>query len=137
MRAFVLSAITIFSVALAACSASTQGPTCFEGCGGGSTTAAGPAGPSSGPGNPSGVGSGGSTGVFASSVGSGASDAGVSDVNLDDGACEAIAQEAKPELQPADIIWAIDTSGSMTEETNFVIQQMNNFSQQIVASGID
>jgi hypothetical protein len=137
MRASNWCAITIVGAALAACSASGQGSSSFENTGGATSTAAGP-GPGSGAGNPSGSGVGGSTGVFSGAgVGSGASDAGVSDVNLGDGACEAIGQQAQSELQPADIIFAIDTSGSMTEETNFVIQQMNNFSQQIIASGID
>lgn len=40
-------------------------------------------------------------------------------------------------IQPADIIFAIDSSGSMDEEIEFVKMQMNAFSQQIVASGID
>jgi hypothetical protein len=137
MRALFLFAIAIVGAGIAACSASGQGSSSFENTGGANTTAAGP-GSGSGAGNPNGAGVGGSTGVFAgSAVGSGASDAGVSDVNLGDGACEAIAQEAHPELQPADIIFAIDTSGSMIEEAGFVNQQMNAFSQQIIASGID
>jgi hypothetical protein len=52
-------------------------------------------------------------------------------------ACESLAVEAQPALQPADIIFAIDTSGSMGEESFYVRQHMNAFSQQIVASGID
>jgi hypothetical protein len=40
-------------------------------------------------------------------------------------------------VKPADIIIAIDSSGSMDEEIEFVQMQMNAFSQQIVASGID
>jgi hypothetical protein len=40
-------------------------------------------------------------------------------------------------IQPADIIFAIDSSGSMDEEIEFVQTYMNQFSQQIVASGID
>jgi hypothetical protein len=38
---------------------------------------------------------------------------------------------------PADIIFAIDSSGSMDEEIAFVQTHMNAFSQQIVAAGID
>jgi hypothetical protein len=132
MRTSILCAITAFGAVVAACSASGK-PTDFEQTGGASSTASG-----SGMGGANTTGTGPSSGVFSGSgVGSGASDAGVSDVNIGDGACEAIGQEAKSELQPADIIFAIDTSGSMTEETNFVIQEMNNFSQQIIASGID
>lgn len=40
-------------------------------------------------------------------------------------------------VRPADIIFAIDTSGSMTEEIGFVQTYMNQFSQQIIDSGID
>ncbi len=51
--------------------------------------------------------------------------------------CAAVSQTADNTLQPADIIWAIDTSGSMSEEIVFVQNYMNEFSQQIVDSGID
>jgi hypothetical protein len=40
-------------------------------------------------------------------------------------------------LQPADIIFAVDTSGSMGEESYYVRSELNGFSQQIIASGID
>ncbi|HYO96152.1 MAG TPA: VWA domain-containing protein [Polyangiaceae bacterium] len=40
-------------------------------------------------------------------------------------------------VRPADIIFAIDSSGSMDEEIEFVQTYMNGFSQQIVASGVD
>jgi hypothetical protein len=40
-------------------------------------------------------------------------------------------------VQPADIIIAVDTSGSMGEETEFVQSYLNQFSQQIIDSGID
>lgn len=52
-------------------------------------------------------------------------------------ACEAIAQEALPERRDADIIFAIDTSASMAEESWFVRQHMNAFSTQIINSGVD
>jgi hypothetical protein len=130
MKSLFLCGIAIVGAGIAACSASGQG-TGFEGTGGAST------GSGTTTGSP--TGSGGSTGAFTTGQGGFMfPDAGgQQDVNIGDGACEAIAQEAKSELQPADIIWAIDTSGSMGEETGFVIQQMNNFSQQIIASGID
>lgn len=51
--------------------------------------------------------------------------------------CAAISQQAANRLQPADVIWAIDNSQSMTEEILFVREQMNAFSQQIVGSGVD
>jgi hypothetical protein len=54
-----------------------------------------------------------------------------------DGACFAVGQEAKTQMQPADIIWAVDTSCSMFTEAAFVQDNINQFSQQIIASGID
>jgi hypothetical protein len=51
--------------------------------------------------------------------------------------CAAVSQEAQNRLQPADIIIGIDTSGSMDEEAAFVQENMNAFSQQIIASGVD
>src|SRR5688500_14736466 len=51
--------------------------------------------------------------------------------------CVGIDETAQPALQPADIVFAIDTSGSMGEESTFVKDKMNAFSQQIIASGID
>lgn len=43
----------------------------------------------------------------------------------------------KTVVRPADIIFAIDTSGSMTTEAAFVQDVMNDFSRQIADSGID
>lgn len=40
-------------------------------------------------------------------------------------------------VRPADIIFAIDSSTSMVQEIEFVQMYMNEFSEQIVASGID
>lgn len=51
--------------------------------------------------------------------------------------CAAISQTATNQLQPADVVWAIDNSGSMREEMEFVRTNMNSFSQQISQSGID
>jgi hypothetical protein len=51
--------------------------------------------------------------------------------------CPSVSQTADNKVQPVDIIVAIDTSGSMGEEIAFVQQEMNNFSQQIIDSGID
>lgn len=54
-----------------------------------------------------------------------------------DAKCQTFTQEAKELYEPADIIWAVDTSGSMVEEAAAVQTNINTFSQQIVASGID
>jgi hypothetical protein len=54
-----------------------------------------------------------------------------------DSACATASAEGKLERQPADIIFAVDNSGSMTLEASQVQQNMNVFSSQIVNSGID
>ncbi|MCC6213407.1 MAG: hypothetical protein IT376_00945 [Polyangiaceae bacterium] len=53
------------------------------------------------------------------------------------GECAGVEQTANSVYAPVDIIWAIDTSGSMTEETAAVQQNMNNFSWIIENAGID
>lgn len=49
----------------------------------------------------------------------------------------AVSAVDKTSIQPADIVIAIDTSSSMAAETEFVQTYMNQFSQQIIDSGID
>jgi hypothetical protein len=51
--------------------------------------------------------------------------------------CGAVTQTAENKLQPVDIIFGVDTSGSMAEEVAEVQQNLNAFSQQIINSGID
>lgn len=53
------------------------------------------------------------------------------------GACEAVNKVADNKIQPSDIILAIDQSGSMDQETQWVTNQLNGFAQQIMNSGID
>jgi hypothetical protein len=73
----------------------------------------------------------------AGSTASGASGSAAQGGALIDEECAAISQAADNQLQPADIVFAIDNSGSMDEEIVFVREQLNAFSQQIVDSGID
>jgi hypothetical protein len=51
--------------------------------------------------------------------------------------CAAVSETAQNQLLPVDIIFAVDTSGSMDEEAAFVQQNMNIFSQQIFLANID
>jgi hypothetical protein len=51
--------------------------------------------------------------------------------------CAAVSETAQNTYAPVDIIFAIDTSGSMTDEKNFVQANMNIFSQQIFLANID
>jgi hypothetical protein len=51
--------------------------------------------------------------------------------------CSGVSETAENMVQPVDIIFGIDTSGSMGEEISFVQQNLNTFSQQIIDSGVD
>ncbi|NVB42938.1 VWA domain-containing protein [Pseudenhygromyxa sp. WMMC2535] len=51
--------------------------------------------------------------------------------------CAAVSETAQNELAPVDIIFAIDTSGSMSDEKDFVQNNMNTFSTQIFLANID
>ncbi|MBC8071002.1 MAG: VWA domain-containing protein [Deltaproteobacteria bacterium] len=51
--------------------------------------------------------------------------------------CSSISAEAKQTYAPVDIVFAVDTSGSMFDEAAQVQANINNFSQQIIDSGID
>jgi hypothetical protein len=66
-----------------------------------------------------------------------ANDGGVRMMREVDAACESVAEEAEAEVLAADIVVIIDNSGSMSDEAAAVQAQMNGFSSQIVAAGID
>jgi hypothetical protein len=123
-----VNAVVLGIAVVAACSAND---------GSGGSSGGGPsAGGASGSGGSSGsIGVGGSGGGIdldsSSSGGSGGSG------NPGDSGCQSYSDEAKQTYEPADIIWAVDTSGSMIEEAQAVQQNINAFSQQIVATGID
>jgi hypothetical protein len=51
--------------------------------------------------------------------------------------CNSISAEAKQTYAPVDIVFAVDTSGSMVTEAAQVQMNINSFSQQIIDSGID
>jgi hypothetical protein len=51
--------------------------------------------------------------------------------------CSSISAEAKQTYSPVDIVFAVDTSGSMVDEAAQVQANINTFSQQIIDSGID
>jgi hypothetical protein len=55
-----------------------------------------------------------------------------------DGSCNSVVSKAEKTLGgKADIIFVVDNSGSMSEEASAIQKNLNAFSQQIVASGID
>ena len=85
-----------------------------------------------------------------SSTGAGANGSGGSDVFPGGGSggegstggageepCVAVEHESDQAVRPADIIVAIDQSGSMDTETAWVKNQLSSFANQITASGID
>lgn len=51
--------------------------------------------------------------------------------------CAQVTAVGDPIFSPVDVIWAIDTSGSMDEETELVETQLNNFVEFIELSGLD
>ena len=51
--------------------------------------------------------------------------------------CAAVGAQAEAQLRPTDVIWAIDTSGSMTASFPSIQQALNDFSQKVVDAGID
>lgn len=110
-----------------ACSASSSGGTGGGGGQGASSSGGTGAGSGASGGAPAG-GSGG--GIVVTDSGSGGG------VN-NDSACSAIGQKAENKLQPADIVFALDNSGSMNQEAQFVQTHMNTFSTGIIQSNID
>ena len=64
-------------------------------------------------------------------------DLGISDLPGGDEECAAVSEAAELIPLPADIIFVVDNSGSMGFEAEQIQQEMNGFSSQIIASGID
>ncbi len=57
--------------------------------------------------------------------------------DVEDEACAATEIQASNAAAPVDIIWAVDSSGSMDYENRMVQDNLNRFSTRISASGID
>jgi hypothetical protein len=51
--------------------------------------------------------------------------------------CASVSSRAEPRLLPVDIVWAIDTSGSMTASFPAIQQALTSFSQRVSDAGID
>lgn len=51
--------------------------------------------------------------------------------------CTSLTVEAETTLRPADIVWVIDSSGSMRNEAERVQSHMNSFAREILEAGID
>lgn len=59
------------------------------------------------------------------------------DTTTDTGPCRSVAVSAESTSAPADIIWVIDSSGSMREEASAVQSNINGFAADIFSSGVD
>jgi hypothetical protein len=57
--------------------------------------------------------------------------------SLSDEECTSFADSSAVVRRPADIIWVVDNSPSMIQETHAVQERLNAFSEQIVDAGID
>ena len=62
---------------------------------------------------------------------------GDTDTDTDFEECAGISESAENQILPVDIIFLVDTSASMMEEALGVRNNLNVFSQQIIAAGID
>lgn len=51
--------------------------------------------------------------------------------------CAGLQERAEARLLPSDVIWAIDTSGSMTASFPSIQQALNDFSARVIAAGVD
>jgi hypothetical protein len=127
---FISAVLLPLAVAMsAACSAGTKNNSSATDGGGGSVN-------NGGGGN---AGSAGSTSSNNGGSGQGGGFGGVPGTGGGGGieACAGISAEATAQLQPADILLAVDTSGSMDQEIAQVQQNLNNFAALITNSGID
>jgi hypothetical protein len=123
------SVLVSLTVAGVGCSAAGGARASGNGAAGGGAGTSGGAGGVGGAGGDGALGGGGSIGIDYDSGTSG-------DANPD-GPCQAVSQEVKTETLPVDIVWAVDTSGSMANEAAAVQANINAFSQAIVAANID
>jgi hypothetical protein len=114
---------------VAACSASAEPPRdpASQPTGGAGAAGMGATGGASGA-----AGLGGSSGIGVATGGSGA--IGAVDGGPD---CAGVSARAEAELLPTDVIWAIDTSGSMNASFPAIQQALTTFSDKVVAAGLD
>lgn len=116
----------------AACSASSDGGDSNPGGGGGQS---GAAGSSSGGGTTAGGGTSGTGGGL--NIDSGLGGDGGAGGFTGDACATTGAKAADPTVLPADIIWAVDQSGSMNQETAYVQGKINDFAKAIGNTNID
>lgn len=82
----------------------------------------------------------GTAGVPAEQVGISPGGTIASGLNADDlisNECAGVTAQTEVEFLPTDVIWAIDTSGSMNASFPAIKQALNDFSQRVIDAGID
>jgi hypothetical protein len=131
MNARIVGAVLGSALAAALACASESGP--------GRGVYGGASGAGPGPGGAAGTGGGGASGVGAlGGIGGGIDyDSGTTRDANPDAPCESYREDVKVENLPVDIVWGVDNSFSMVEETVAVQENINVFSQQISAARID
>lgn len=133
-RAGIVFRLGAFGLVLAlaapsACSASSSNAFPDDGAGG--AQAATGSGGAGGTGTFASTGGGGDQGSSIATTGSGSDSSGSVQP------CAGVSAEAQASLQPADVIIAVDTSGSMDEESGEVQANLNAFASVVTGSGID
>lgn len=58
-------------------------------------------------------------------------------IEEDGGACAAVSKKAEPSVAPVDLVWVVDSSGSMDNEAKRVQDNLNAFSSAMAKAGID
>ncbi|MBW2456251.1 MAG: VWA domain-containing protein [Deltaproteobacteria bacterium] len=125
--------MTNFEMHLSVTTAAALLALCFASGGACSASGDDGGGPGSGASSSSGTAAGGAGGIG----GGFGNNGGSSSSSGNGGDCAEVSEAAENKIQPADIILAIDQSGSMDLETSWVTNQLNGFATQITQSGID
>lgn len=121
-----------FALGLFGCSSADEPARDRSAGGAGTAGVAGAAGAAGGAGAAGVSGVGGTAGLMTATGGASGGGTGGEGPN-----CAGLSAEAEAELLPTDVIWAIDTSGSMTASFPAIQQALADFSQRMVDAGID
>jgi hypothetical protein len=109
----------------------SEGPSRTPGVGGGGAQQNGAAG---NPSSESGAGGTGGAGGAGGTADGGTADGGDGG---DDNTCVTLSAEAETALAPADVILAVDQSGSMNQEIDWIREGLNSFAAKVASSGVD
>lgn len=136
LRWVAVAAATVGLAVPYGCSASSNGDDSSGGAGGAGGAGGSAASGGTGAGGTGATGTGATGGGIAIDASTGGSGGGSGGITGD--ACAATSASADaPSPLPADIIWAVDQSGSMNQETAYVQGKINDFANLIAATNID